>query len=485
MNQKILNPLCALCAVTAILGHSTAFSDEPGLELATESEPSRWHVSGGVRLSPGIKTKAAVSSRGVVDAAGRMNGSNRSSGNGRFRADAASSTSRDSSTSSRETTEPLVVTPTSRLDFDNGFIDMVDDAGIAGETANWHFDDAGVFDEANGSITISGASATTTSRESSISSAMGPEERAESVRTAFAETFAADVSSSHESDAWGGDIEIGYDLYQSGRFSIGLGLGTTLYRNDNAIKAAGRCYSASRATTARSTSGRIVETTTTTTETTETSTETTTIVDDNLAYPGASDDLRNDDGSIGAGTADGRTNPYGGYNPVLTIADGRATRTTRVDTLRDVVTETSRSFDSPEGVRTSHAVDHRTIDVVADGDVEMQEVRLGVQPSWKVAEWLDFRGMFGAVATHVSVDTDAAVLVNGIRTATISGDDEDWGFSGLCGIDCVFRPYKRLEIAVGGDLRLGDATMDYTAGVVHGTVELARYTFRAGIGIAF
>jgi hypothetical protein len=89
------------------------------------------------------------------------------------------------------------------------------------------------------------------------------------------------------------------------------------------------------------------------------------------------------------------------------------------------------------------------------------------------------------VATRVSVDADATILVNGARFATVSGDDEDWVFSGFCGIDAVFRPTGGLELVLGGDIRLGDREMDYEAGLVRGTVELSRYTLRAAVGVEF
>ena len=45
-------------------------------------------------------------------------------------------------------------------------------------------------------------------------------------------------------------------------------------------------------------------------------------------------------------------------------------------------------------------------------------LRLALQPAWRAADWLELRGSFGAVATRVDVDVDAAIFVNGaIRAA--------------------------------------------------------------------
>ena len=115
----------------------------------------------------------------------------------------------------------------------------------------------------------------------------------------------------------------------------------------------------------------------------------------------------------------------------------------------------------------------------------MQELRLALQPSWRATDWLELRGSLGAVATRVAVDVDATIFVNGARSATVSGSDDDWVFAGLCGLDAVFRPVEWLGISLGGDVRFGDTGMDYSAGLVRGTVELARFTVRAGVEIRF
>ena len=167
--------------------------------------------------------------------------------------------------------------------------------------------------------------------------------------------------------------------------------------------------------------------------------------------------------------SDGSSNPYGGNNPSLTLGDGAITRTTSTISRTDTTTR-----------RQS-----RTIDVYAEGDVETQEIRLTLQPSWEATDWLTLRGTVGGVATRVSVDADATILVNGTRLSTVSGDDDGWVVTGLCGVDAVVSPLDWLSIFVGADLRLGNNKMDYSAGIVDGTIELAKYTFRAGFEIAF
>ena len=464
------------------VAHAAMAEEEPA--LAEQQESGRWHFSVGARLAPGVKTKSAISSRAVIDIAGRLRGANSSKGGGALPAGSSSSTERSSTASSNSSSEDVPVTSTTRLEFENGFIDMNDDSIDPNETYNWHFDSVDAFDSETGSLTGSSGTSTTKSRESSTTTSEGEEVSVSSVRSSFSEQISPDVTSSHEDDLWGGDFEIGYDLWRDGRFSLGLGLGATFYRCNDAIRAAGRCYEAKSETRRESATGRVVTTTTTTVETTTTTTDTTTFTDENLASPYALNDMRNDNDSIGAGTADGYSNPYGGYNPSLTIVDGSVTRTKTDETRTDTTVETTSTFVQTSS-SSSTTSSRRVIDVTAEGDVETQEYRLALQPAWHATDWLELRGSLGAVATRVSVDADATILVNGARFTTVSGDDSDWVFAGLCGLDAVVSPLDWLSLFVGADLRLGDKAMDYEAGLVKGKVELARATYRAGVAVRF
>ena len=402
------------------------FAEENPSSLEEHATPSRWRFSIGARLAPGLKTRAGVSSAAVINAAG--------SGGG------AETTSHGSSSSSSGSSESMPMP--SRLDFPDGsFIDMNDAAGNPGTTMNWHFNDASMFNESSGTITMSSGQSTSISSANSSKS--------------FSKTVSPDVTSSRESDLWGGDIEIGYDMYIGERFSLGLALGVTFYRCDDAIRMAGRC--------GQTTSSSTVS------ESTSTAFEAMTFTDPNLAYDGALADIMNDDGSIGAGTADGRTNPYGGNNPMLTLSDGNVMRTTSLQTMEQSTTKSLR----------------RTFDVTANGDVETRELRLALQPAWKATDWLELRGSLGATATRVSVDVDTTIFVNGKTWDTISGGDDDWIVMGLCGIDMIVSPLDKLSIFVGADLRLGNNKMDYEAGLANGEVELARATYRAGLAVRF
>jgi hypothetical protein len=305
-----------------------------------------------------------------------------------------------------------------------------------------------------------------------------------SQRSSFSEKVFPDIMSSGEADARGGDVEIGYDFYVGERFLLGLGFGATFYRGEDLVRTAGRCYSASAELRRETTRGHYFESTEVSTTSSSESSSTTIFTDPNLAYDGAGADIVNDDGSIGAGTADGYSNPYGGYNPVLTIGDATVTRSSESSSSTETTVTKTRGF-VRDGTSTAVTRRSRTIDVAAQGDVDTHELRLALQPAWQVAKWFELRGSFGAAATRVSVDVNSTVFLDGAVWGTVSDDDEDWIVTGLCGIDAVVSPFEWLSLFVGADVRFGNNRMNYEAGLVKGEVELVRNTYRAGVAIRF
>ncbi len=470
-------------AVAAGMAGAVLAEEENPSSLEESAAPSRWRFSIGARLAPGLKVDSRISSEAAVNAVGRLRPAGASHSAAPPKDGVASTTTVDVDHSSRSSTETLTVSNDERLEFPNGFIDMNDSTIDPNETWNWHFSDASVFDEGTGSITVRESSSQSSTSTSSSGGATGVATFS-SQRASFSETVNPDISSSREADVWGGDIEVGYDFYVGERLSVGVGLGATLYRSEDAVRAAGRCYSASSRLRRETVGGRHVETKDVTTAVTEDTTVTTVFTDENLAFDGSLADMVNDDGSIGAGTYDGQNNQYGGNPPILTVGDGGYTRTTDTSTRTETTTTTRTGF-AKDGASTSVSRRSRTIDIAAEGDVETQEIRLALQPAWEAADWLELHGSLGAVTTRVSVDVDATLLVDGRTWGVMTGDDDGWIVTGLCGIDAVVSPLDWLSIFVGADLRIGNNKKDYSAGIVDGTVELAKYTFRAGLGIAF
>ena len=470
-----------------VLASAVAMADEAsqnpsGLEEA--AAPSRWRFSVGARLAPGLKVDSRISSDAVADAVGRLRPEASRSAS-MPKDGVASATAVDVQNSSESSTENLAIPMDRPLVFPNdiGFIDMNDTTVDPNETWNWHFNDASVFDERTGSITVRESSSQSSTSTSSSGGASGTATFS-SQRASFSESVSPDMQSSREVDVWGGDIEVGYDFYVGERFSLGFGLGATLYRSEAAVHAAGRCYSASSSMSLETARGNYVETKDVTTAVTEDTTVTTVFTDGSLAFDGALADVLNDDGSIGAGSYDGRVNQYGGNSTTLTIENGSYTRTTDTSTRTETTTTTKTGF-SKTGGSSSSTRRNRTIDVKSEGDVEMRELRLALQPAWKATDWLELRGSFGAAATRVSVDVDTTMFVDGKTWGKVSGDDDEWIVTGLCGVDAVVSPLDWLSFFVGADIRLGKNTMDFDAGLVKGEVELARATYRAGVAVRF
>ena len=482
--MKTMEILLTVTAVAVGMTGIVLAEDTPsGLEET--AAPSRWRFSAGARLAPGLKVDARISSESVADAVRRLRplGSSRSAS---MPKDGVSSTTTvDVQDSSDSSTENLTMPTDQPLKFpgDIGFIDLNDTSFDSNETWNWHFNDASLFDEKTGSITVRETSSQSSTETSSSGGTSGVATFS-SQRASFSESVNPDIQSSRETDVWGGDVEVGYDFYVGERFSLGIGLGATLYRSEDAIRAAGRCYSASSSLSRETVRGNYVETKDVTTAVTEDTTVTTVFTDRSLAFDGALDEIINDDDSIGAGSYDGQFNQYGGPTPTLTIENGSYTRITDNSTRTETTTATKIGF-SKEGGSSSSTRRTRTIDVESGGDVETRELRLALQPAWKAMDWLELRGSFGAAATRVCVDVDTTILVDGKTWGKLSGDDDGWIVTGLCGIDAVVSPLDWLSLFVGADIRLGKNTMDYDAGLVKGEVELARATYRAGIAVRF
>lgn len=470
---------------TAAAACAAAIAEESAPALEPREGQSRWRISAGARFAPGVKASAKVSSKAVaaeaIGAGGARGSSGESAPTGPWTTTALNSSERTESV-----TESVSVGATDRLEFDNGFIDMNDDAGNPGETVNWHFDSADAFSQSAGTgrVTARKVTSVTTPGAETVSRPTESAVAYTSRSVSYIEAPVPDLALSHESDVWGGDVEVGYDLVSGKRFSLGVGIGATLYRSADAIKAAGRCGAVSASVREETTSGTVSSTSRTSASTTVTTTEETTFTDPGFAYAGAIDDIRNDDGSIGAGTPDGYTNPYGGPNPVLTVSNGSVSKTTTTVTRDDTATVTENTF-TPSGTSTRTSGYSRDVAVKAEGDVEMREVRLALQPSWKATEWLELRGAMGIAATQVSVDVDTTIFVDGAAWRKVSGDDSGWVFAGLLGFDAVASVSDSVGFFAGCDLRLGGGKMDYDAGLVSGRIELPNHTFRAGVAVAW
>lgn len=446
MNKKQYISFVLSCAAAAVWADepvdAAVAGQAPAPAEMQNSADSPWRFSVGTRFAPGVKTRAGTSRSAFSTLSGRMSFSGLESTSVRSR-----NSVKDSSSSTKETGSLAPVD--GRYEFDAGFIDMNDSAGIEGETWYWHLDDTVSFDEATGTFRIPLG----TSSDSDSTSLKGAGTRASE---SFDPTGTSDV---REEDLWGFDAAIGYDFVRSARWTLGLGLGFSVYEDADAFRVANRFRKTKRS-----------ETVVSQTKDSSLSISETAFVTDS-SHIGAKADLLNDDGSYGAGTYDGYDNPYGGYNPVLSVSGVTTEKTIDAQTrttTRSIVTESTLA-----------------VDLDSKGTVSTWEARLAVQPAYRVSDNLELRGTFGAVMTHVDVDVDSAVFVNGTGRGGLSTGDDGYVFAGLLGLDVVWTPKDWFDLFLGADLRLGPNDWDFDTGLVQGSVELSRATYRAGASIRF
>ena len=413
-------------------------------ELVREESPSRWRFSVGARFAPGVKTHASTSRRASAALAREMSFSGLEA-----RSSRRSTVATPSSSTVTESTP--AASDSGRYEFGDSFIDMNDSAGIAGETWNWNIGASATFDESTGTFSVPSGESSDSSSSLARSS--------KSHSSDSSETVGSEVCT--DDDIWGFDAEIAYDFFRRGGWSVGAVLGFTLYEDADSFRVNGRCKESSSSKTIREVA----------TDTSSSTAEKTIVTDPSYAYEGAAADLLNDDGTYGAGTYDGIDNPHGGYNPVLAVSGVTVEKTTDTDTLTTIRTADSKSS--------------LAVDVASRGSVSTWEARLAIQPAFRVTDWLEVRGTLGAVATHVDVDVDSVVIVNGSARGRISTSDDGFVFAGLCGIDAVVSPLDWLDLFAGADLRLGSNRMDFDTGLVTGDVELSRATYRAGLAARF
>ncbi len=123
--------IVALAAMTALPVFADDVSPEE-VDLQNPASPSRWRISAGVRFAPGIKADANISTKAIADSVGRLRPLGTSWTTPVPKEFSSTSTTVSSEKSSDSTAEKLDLASGGRVDFDVGFIDMSDDAGIPG-----------------------------------------------------------------------------------------------------------------------------------------------------------------------------------------------------------------------------------------------------------------------------------------------------------------------------------------------------------------
>lgn len=498
--MNIKTRMAALVAATA----TAAFAEAGVYELEpVDRDPGAWRVSVGVRAAPGVKTSATVDGAAAVSAAGRVRPASVGGVSAKGGTSASTETSErtvDGGTTSSGTTKAEAeaasgYTGAARYEFENGYIDR-DVTEDPTRTTNWHFDDASAFD--GDALAVSGEKAyesTTVSKSTTekTTKTVTTETKASdgAARVSFRETFGNDPAGASDKDVPGLDVQVGRLLWEDADFGIELNAGWTIYDDVDCFKAGGRVY------TGRASASRGSVETTTTTETRTDSTETTTTTTESgtiatlISEPELElSDIQNPDGSIGGGSYDGLPVEPDWGTPVLSITEDRfstvdrpgetttSTETTATEGTPKTTTSTSRS----PAASVSRS---RTIDVRSRGELSLQEVRLGVTPFWKAADWLQLRANAGLLGSWAEVETKTTVLADGVAVATAGSSDDDWKLQGYLGLSVAVLPTDRLEISAGAEARFPKRRVRFDDGFVSGSTELAKWDAFFAVGIRF
>jgi len=503
MNTNIRKTMAAVLAATtaSALAEAGIYELEP-----VDRDAGAWRISAGLRATPGVKTRATVDGAAAVSAAGRvkpasLGGVSAKSGTSISRS--TSETTTDGGSTSTGTTKDEAKAASgykadaSRYDFDDGYIDLEDAAGVPGETTNWHFDSADAFDA--GALAVSGTKAyESTTVSKSMTAKTTTETKTETkaadgaARVSFRESFGPDPAASTDKDAAGFDMQVGRLVWEDEDFGVELNAGWTIYDDIDCFKAGGRVYtghaSASRGsvetTTTRTTK---TDTTETTTTTTESGAIATVIVQPEFTVL---DDIQNPDGSIGGASYDGLPVEAGWATPLLTVTPDRFSVVNRpgettTESLSTTTAGTPRTTTSTSRSPAASVSRTRTVDVYSRGELSLQELRLGATPFWKATDWLHVRANVGLLGSYAEVETRTTIHADGAPFSSSTHTDDEWNLQGYAGLSLAVIPVDWLEVAAGAEARFPSRKIRFDDGIVSGSTELAKWDAFVAVGIRF
>ena len=502
MKTNIQTALAILVAGWA--GAAFADGDLPELIPLTPEDPC-WRISAGVRTAPKLKTKAKASGAAAVGKAGRVKpvSVGKASAKGGTKTETSvSETTEDGAPETSGTTKDAARNAsgykqgTTRYEFDNGYIDQ-DVTGPSGKTSNWHFDDASAFDGTRSSVSgTKNYNETKKSKKKTkkTKTTKKTETKASdtAARSSVRETFADDPADSSNDGTTGFEIEVGRLLYEDETFGIEANAGYAVYRDVDCFRVDGRVYTG-RASASR---GTVETTTTKTTKTDMTETTTTTTESGSFATvlrePEFTDldDIRNPDGSIGGASYDGQPVQPGWTTAFLSVTPdrfsvvdrpGESTTSTETSTTEGTP-KTAISTSRTPGASVSRT---RTIDVRSEGELSLQELRLGLSPFWKATEWLLVKSDLGLIGSYAEVETRTSVLADGKVVWAGYHDDDDWNLQGYAGLSLAVLPADWLELAAGVETRFPRRKIRFDDGIVSGSTELPSWDAFVSVGIRF
>ncbi len=437
--------------------------------LEKKETATKWKVSARYKVAPKVKTSARLNGSGILSSVSPAALESAPKGSS-----STITTIKDLGTSvfgtSAEDAKALSgYTGNSKYEFENGYIDLDDGAGISGETQNWNFDDASAFD-ANLQAILGKRSYSQTIVSYSQKEIVTVTETGGS--SSF-DTAMAELADSSSEAAQGFELRIGRTIYEKGRFGIDIDLGYTYFDDIDAFSIGGVLASAS--------APRIRTTKVTTTETAD-RTYKSGVVNTVISQPEFTDiaDIQNSDGTIGGAYHINGSLTQGYQIPVLTVKEDRFS----ILTVEDP-TLTSTVESSPEETISSSIISKggKAVDVKSEGTLSLQELRFGIQPNWKATKWLKVSLDAGIVATYSELDVTTAINVDGSRYATFDESENDWTIAGFLGLGVALSITEHIDFVAGYEARIPTRDVDFDCGYVSGSVDMPKWSGSVGIAI--
>ena len=437
--------------------------------LEKKETATKWKVSARYKVAPKVKTSARLNGSGILSSVSPAalesapKGSSSTITTIKYLGTTVSGTSVEDAMALSGYTGGTV------YEFENGYVNLDDGAGLPGETHNWHFDDASAFDSASQFILGKHSYSQSTVR-------YGEKETVSVTETGGSsslDTVMAELADSSSEAAQGFELRIGRTIYEKGRFGIDIDLGYTYFDDIDAFSIGGVLASAS---------APLIRTTKTTTIRTTEEFHKSGVVYTAIRQPEFTDiaDIQNNDGTIGgAYHINGSLTP--GYQiPVLTVTEDRFSILTTEEPTQGSFGE---SF--PEETISSEVVSKggKAVDVKSEGTLSLQELRFGIQPYWKAAKWLTVSLDAGVIATYSELNVTTAINVGGSRYAVYDKSDTDWTVTGFLGLGVTLSITERIDFVADCEARIPSRDVDFDCGFASGTVDMPKWSGSVGIAI--
>ena len=124
-------------------------------------------------------------------------------------------------------------------------------------------------------------------------------------------------------------------------------------------------------------------------------------------------------------------------------------------------------------------------DLQSEGELSLQELRLGLSPFWRATEWLHVNSNLGLIGSYAEVEMHTTVLADGAAVWSSRHSDDEWNFQGYAGLSLSVLPTEWLELAAGAEVRFPKRKIRFDDGIVSGSTELPSWDAFVTAGIRF